>query len=1399
MESVNGSIDVASVTASPKRGRGRPRKDRGASGAGAVKTVLEDGEEDKENYQNGILGREFGGQRESEARSIEVDMPTEMPTQMVVQGGKKGSVKRPHRGDGATVLTQNARYTVKLLPSTPKELRREGVEYRGCLGAGHHALAVTRERTWIWDYTSHAPVNNARTFDVPFPVRKDEPLPFGALVSHGGSMEMSMVLVHATTGKIVFYDSIERAASLGLFQKRNTSVEGSIPGLFSGETITSLVSADHAGFILSLTSGRIVQLTLRDAQGKARIFTQFLRATEQGSGGFFGSIKGFLGSSAWKRDVAAVHTRPLGTRGQMQVLSLTERAELQVWDLDWSGQCTFKSTVDFREMVVNEAKNNAPVEMHGVAENLTMLDFAIVDSTGGNGHEVATLGTEQPIELLVLLKMGGDDRCSYMLAEVNVAGQTTQLGRLLDLMTYHKAADNAKKPKLLLPKPQHTAIVAFEDALVVTSIGQQEGDSPEAQLHASYIQALTFEDAICLRQGRDFAFLGASDEDTRGSRASSIAFVQGAGLVRLTAVDPEKAEQMSRLPVKSKMEQAVFYGSLQENNILDFGNRGEIEYSPDDIEGAALTTSDEILRSTSSFISTNPTSIESQLAYKARALRALIHHVRQTYPTLSKAVMWQLLWDAERVAAAQVLWKTFEEHVAASSKKKRTSTVMDEVCGTLQSQHHRNDADARNSDDVVTGFFVHKLHHLERVFVIAKDIMKTIGEEDQASETKLRLVLEANDIWNKGLEAVFAFRADNAASYGILPEFIEDGVLSDSAEYHELPEFWTSTVNMLKAVDEMCKLSRTFADDEWERVNDPNQEDLLRPVVEKICGENPGLIQILCNIYQERIHWLASRPSDKDRQFAEKLRRNYDAAREDEFRALAGVAQTEAGLRLAEKYRDMHTLTLMIVGEMQFCMSTLDGAPDEERRAVLLRLNEMTQRIGKYFQRFGDDWANAYFDEGFSGSNAGMMLRDAQENWQEALSRYLRADPSRAKICWIDDVTASRDFEHAGRCLLKAGREQEGKLWNKKVELSMAKLAMLATQEEYAAEGAAIAEADFNTALPTSDLTVVEIQERLYRNILPEILHCIDRQAELEVAMQKFVIKNQDLHALRSLLETCIFRLLDHDALDPVDLIDVLTLIDSDAAADAGLEDDALDSSEFYLALRVLNAIAPNLKQDQFETTLQLIWKRAYVHDAEIWNNINGPYASQRNSDETGALLSQTALWRTLDLALENNLFDHPDSAVRFLRPSECLGAGCRAEELSWRWAEPDLLDPILADQRTQDEQVQDLIASQRLEEWVEACAEGVRAAVTARAEEQAIERAGEREFAATFSEMEEEVEEGKGMNGFAVGNGYGEGEGSEVEEDVEESAEFDYEHGEDESGVGDADYEDGDGDVEMG
>jgi nuclear pore complex protein Nup133 len=1269
--------------------------------------------------------------------------------EMPVRGGKKGTAKRGARGDGATTLAQNDVYSVKMLPSTPKELLK-GVEYRGSI-AGSHALAITPTKAIIWEYAVHAANSNQRLFDIPFPARPGEPLPFGALVPGvAGSHDLGLFLISATSGKAVYYESVDRAASLGLFHDRKSGVEGSIP-IASTEALTDLVSADHAGFIATLSSGRIVQLTLRDAQGKARISSQFLKITEAGAGGVLGSFTGFLKAN-YRRDLSAVHTRGLSQRGHVQVIGLTERAEILLWDLDWSGRSAFTASIDFRDALLPELKDVASPEFSGYVDNAVAIDFAITDGRS-QSRELVSSRAEQPLSLFVLIRVGSQDMHQYFLVDLIISGdRNISVDRIVNLRTYHSDAplSSQRQPRLVVPKTGHTAFVSFEDATVLVSMSKLEVEGPEAQLQALSLQSQNFEDTIHLRPS--YAFQNMCEEQNRGSQASVLSFVKSGGLVRIAATNANSSPGGARIPAKSKIEQAVFHGTLQQGNIIEFSRKSASGHDLGEVEEAVLAISDEILRASTSFtqiISPSPASMEVHLSTKAKALKALVDHVVRSYPALSRSTMWRLLWDAERLAAGQQLWITFEEHITLTTKNgKRKATVLDELCSWFTEEPFATRPELAE-EDPARRFFIGGLHHLEKLLHHLRVFLQDFQEDQTKSPQEgFKVVVQANDIWLRTLETAFAFRSEHCGDYGILPELIDDGILSNVVEYTDLPEFWTSTAVQVEHTLRVTNLSRELAKKYFE----PEQldEDGERMAAE-VAEDNPRLVQLYCLQYQESINWRSAHRDAKQREYAQQLRDEFHHERYKQLRKLADVGKAEAGMRLAEKYQDMHTLTDMVIAEDQY-LEEYSREHDSDKSQIAQFRKDLKLRVKRYFDRYQQQWSNAFFDKLFSSNSSGAKLVRAQVEWQEPLTEYLRAHPSRAKLCWINDVTEVLDYAHASQVLAECAQKQETKLWSKKVELSMSKLALLAAEEAgQSIQGDAVFNGDVRPA--QDELTVVQVQERLYKHLLPDIIASMDHQAEVEICMKKYANRVGDFPALRQVLEHSLDLVLDHRTLSVEELVDVLTLMDVEVTTDAEYN---FQGSEIYHALIALDGAAAGLPPSRFETLLAVIWKRVYIYDDWAALNIH----KKKTDEERTYAIRKSAMWNTIYHCLESDVLRRPDTSIRILTPSECLGAACRPEDLAYRFPNDDLLDPILHDFKIQDEILQGYVADRALDDIATEAVRDAKAFLEEQADEQAEMLAQERHLQESFAEDGGKL---NGMNGHLMGaNGYGDLEGVE-------------------------------------
>ncbi|CAK1362589.1 unnamed protein product [Cercospora beticola] len=1283
-------------------------------------------------------------------------LDVEMPVR-----GKKGTVKRVHRSDGATTLCSNQCYSVKLLPSTPKELKKEGLEYRGSI-LGNHALAITQEKALVWDYTAHVAASNVRTFNMPFSTR-GERLPFGALVPSNGIAhnDMGLVLISADTGKVVFYDSLDRATSLGLFQAKRASVDGTIP-LSGTEVVADIVPAAYATFVVTLSSGRIVSLTLKDMTGMPKVQSQFMKIEEVSSGGVFGSFSGFLKSN-YRRDLTAVRTKEMA-RGVVQVVGLTAKAEVLLWELEWSGRSLYISSHELKETIVNELKDATSAELAGQAEYAVALDFAIADKDNtGSSQALVSTGSKQPLDLFILLRIGTSDMTQYVVVEISLPGDGSyNIERVHQLQSYYsdRPLSQHQKARLVVPKPGHSFYAVFEDTVVLAATVDLVDDSPEAQLHASYLQQDPFEDAIRLRSDKDLAFLGVSEEPSRANHASAIAFVKGAGLVRISAAETTSIPGGARIPAKSRIEQAVFYGVLQPDNMLDLSQQKRSEYSIEEIEEAAVVVSEEILRADTGFptmISPTPASMEVGLATKAKALKALVTFVTRTYPALPRRTMWQLLWDAEKLAAAQQLWLAFEEHVALTIKgEKRKATVMDELAAWFEHNFDFYDRPELANENAVRRFFACGLNYMDRLLTNLRLLLQDFYDQEECPPQEgLKRVIQADDIWLRALETVFNFRSENCADYGILPELIDDGILIDKAEYVDLPEFWTSSLKLVDNTLKVADLSRDLT----QKCYQPEELDADgHAMVNDIADNNARLVQIYCLQAQESINWYSSRPDKRQQEIADKMLQEYHQERYAQCRKLATVGRAEAGMLLAEKYKDMNTLADMIIAEDQY-LYEYSQEHDADKTQIAQFSADLHSKIQRYFRKYQKAWSEAFFDKLFESSASGAKLLRAQKEWKKPLAEYLRGHPSRAKLCWINDITAEADYAHASQALAECAQVQETKLWSKKVELSLSKLALLAAEEAGTApnpESKTNGSAKLHRS-PQDELAILQVQERVFKHFTPEIQLSVDEDAELVNCMDKYGRHLDRNSALWGVLEHGIATILRHGILEVEELIDTLTLMSVviDSASDVNLQ-----GSETLQALIALEAAASSLPPSGFETLLALIWKRAYIYDD--WNSPDLQIHKKQSDEERKGAIQFSTLWQTLHHVLESEITTKPDAQVRILTPSECVGAACQPEDLSYRFPEPDILDPIIHELRVQDEVLSKYVTDRGLDAIAAEAERDVRQFLMAKADEEAEMRKQERHLQESFAEDGGLQKTNGHVNGL---NGYLHHEEEEVEE----------------------------------
>ncbi|EON68825.1 hypothetical protein W97_08083 [Coniosporium apollinis CBS 100218] len=1294
-------------------------------------------------------------------------------------------VKRGEKGDGGTTFTKTANYTVKQLPGVPERLRGlKSESFRASsLPSTPYALALTHEHAFVWDYTSPVPSPTPHILTLPHPSKRTDPLPLGSVVTTGPPRDVGLVVVMPVSGRITYWENVDSAESLSLFQQRRPGIEGSAALMNRNETVTEIVDADRAGFVLLYSSGRIAQLTLRDSQGRPHINVQFLSGQGTNGGGWLG---GWFSGSTFQGDVAAVRVRPSPTKGQMEVVSATGTGSFELWELSWSGQPVYKGKVNARSVITDSLKQGTVPEMGGQLENTKILDFTMLLGPTSKSTEVALVNARQSLGVIALVATPGGAKADYALVEVVFTGDTANVERVIPLHTYkqHGGEGSGWKPRLLVPHPGHTALVLFDRAIVIVSLAVRTANPESVKPLPPY------QDTVYLRDDAKVEFTGCAVEGPHGkSKTSScIVFTDSPDILRVAAFKPPtdgKDANRARVTAKSKIEQAIFFSAIPEN-VMDFSSRPVFEFSKEEVRKAAVEVSKGILASRSEFIPLVTMSMDEQLGVRADALRTLASHLKQHYPgSLDRDTKWQLLWDAEKVAAARGIWKTYDESLKTRDIKQRK--LLTEVVEFMH-ERYKTPLDPEMGElDPVRQWFVKDLSNINILLPWAYHAIQELFDEGVKDRMSiLILTKEAVDLYVVALETAFQFRKSHLDLYGLEQEKIDDGVLESGFE--GLPEFWTSTYNIVNSLTKLVDFSRDLPVETYEKVQlDSSEAEIAREVAKP----NHQLVKLCCLTHIERYRWCLAHEDEALRAQGRDIKLHFEEkVRPVQITRLLKLGQVSQAMDLAEKLRDMPTLVKLVHNETAFLNEFLVQATpgkletlEQEKKARVLGA-----RIKRYFAVFGDDWADALYSSYIHENRGGALFEETTFS-QSHLTKFLRANRSRAKLRWINEVTGEKNFAEAGSALLDVARNQEPNAWCKKIELSLAKLSLLAAAENSQKPSSGnLASLQHQT---THQLRLTKVQEQLHAHIQPTVHGALDAESAVELLMDTYgkdIVHDKPAH--QQLLRRGFEELLSHRAVSADLLIDVLTLMDQTYTE--ALEPGAVDirGKEFLLALQALEyhcAASSSITASSGDATLKLIWKRCFIRDD--WAAINNTVG--KSGEVIEREVADTALFWTLKEGFKIALWDKT-TTIRALQPAHVLGAGCdpNAPALRERFPAEELREPIAADNALDDEMLEEYLERCRLEHWYEVCSKAAIKSLHDEAEAEARRREAERERmgeGVDNRDREDEEDEEDGDEEEAAEEVDGDGYGEELEEGSERMTPGGFDGDDEESVVTDA------------
>lgn len=1165
--------------------------------------------------------------------------------------------RRSDRTQPTTVLATNDFYTVSELPSLPQQVRdfdRSNKPYSCVFSSEHgYALAISHTEAVIWPYTSSASIPSSRDVVV-IPLSflqtsESDPLPLATFTRSSINTEPGLLVISAKWGNVSYWDTITNASTITPGQQ-STGVRGSVPNL-GGEVIEDLVNAEPSGFIISFSHGRVAHVSVRDQKGRSAIGVQFLRKPPSASllGSIGGSVRNFVG---WDRRKGTPLVKAgAATRGQRNVVVLTENAELELWDTN----VAIGHTLLLHRTMVDDIKTAlsgyVPPEKSVQQFDLKVLDFEL----SWSGKELTRGDEAAVLPMTVLISLSDPLGTYFYLIELTASAEEVDVSVVHPVTCYSTKLSKTETWQPRLSVIKSTAFAIFETAIVLFSLSRIH-ESPSSQLLGEgHSLPGPFQDVIQLDQEKAYKFLGHTGEEN-GEDATCLLAVSKKGLLRVqshkNATEVDAESYIGKITAKSRIEQAIFYGT-EKDNPLNLNTPSATSFSQDEIYDAALAISHEIVTSTAKGMAKSNPSTTKHLQDRAKHLDNLIHYLMKYYPHKSSDELRdKLMWDAENVAAAQAIWKVQESIQRRYPLDDREMCYMEFALRALSEQEQNYPDEEKGQTDRIRYWLCNSIDNVKHFLTEIVDCLRELPEFDITDPRVIgELTLECLDLWTAAYAAVFKFREDNAAWYGFDNRVLVDGVFLDGYDV-ETGRPWTSEPEpnryAHRLLDEVCAFLAEWWDYKPEHaqsarkkmpkssggiVHDAPPRALLNDFATKL----PKEVDLLIRITTEEIIWSAKEEAYRQNDPAHQSAAVKAIKAEKNSKTAGAVTKMsdfnmEGAIELAEKLEDQHLLVRLLSEHLT--RLNLEGmSHPETAQKIAKRIDEVQQRAESYYDRFGSGWAFANFSQKVEHGELGSLLNEAQANNGEKqpyltdfLKHATRAGQHIGKLSWINDVLGERDYTGAEQTLNAVAEEEEIDLWSKKTELSLAKLANFAAAESKGTDQEITAAFEKATLYDAKN-ALIDIQEKVTRHIHLMIGPTIDDKASEDLALSTFsarVIAKSP--GLKRLFKSAIAGLINSQPLIPDELVDFLTLcdpVDYDTDNIDGA-DPGVIGQEFPLALRVVElAVLPAAHKVALR---QLIWRRALIRDD--WTFLND--TKGKSDEEVQEAQRQSTAYRTL-------------------------------------------------------------------------------------------------------------------------------------------------------------------------
>lgn len=475
--------------------------------------------------------------------------------------------------DSRSTWSRDTRHSVTAAGPLPSEVAAlvKGADFIVNSVAGHvdpsngYALVASPSSVVAWNYAkrTHSSPTVYR-FEAPPVARLGLAATPPALATFVGAGNEPGLLLVSATGEVRFWESVNH----GLVDPQHQRY--ALLQLNLGDDFAERMwKVDATSFILTTTASTAWRIAVANIGGRVvPTATQFTR-----NSGMFNRSSPIIFTDRDQRN-GVVAVAP--TTGGVYILG---RSTLQKWGIAPDGNTRLVQEFDLRESIGASLFEDERTWQSG-AVHLELNDLVSV-------------GSDQLAAFVSYTTQGSSNRRthnSHKIVVFDYNHQSNVLTIVQDVHLSYVAHSDPRMldiPRLYIPSGAQTAFVRFADAIVVTSLS-----------------SIPYEDTITLKDSSTNAFIGVGTAKSGNHNAALVAMAASGGIMAIE-VHPAVAQARHQSSIaaatariKSKLEQAVFFGDRSENPLtfdLPAGWKGDLSEAAEGVSTEIVSSSKLVL------------------------------------------------------------------------------------------------------------------------------------------------------------------------------------------------------------------------------------------------------------------------------------------------------------------------------------------------------------------------------------------------------------------------------------------------------------------------------------------------------------------------------------------------------------------------------------------------------------------------------------------------------------------------------------------------------------------------------------------------------------------------------------------------------------------------------------